>query len=92
MSSALIDRLGGSAISLAVELFILWKIWQALKSGTVTLNFSNSNTPNPNNSLFDFSAGRADSPTLFWLMTGFLMFSAVFVGCCFIFIAAGGVH
>jgi hypothetical protein len=91
MSSILIDRLGGSALTLAIELFLIWKIWSSLRKGVVEINFDRSNNIN-NNSILDITASRASLPTLYWVMVGLLVVSAVFVGAVFIFIAAGGVH
>ncbi len=80
------DRLGGTAISGAIELFLVIKIWRALRRGTVSVTFGDRQ---PGDSYTHLKAHRDELPVFYWLLVGVLVLGALVVA-GIVWIIAGG--
>jgi hypothetical protein len=81
-----IDRLGGTAISGAIELFLLVKIWRALSRGTVSVTFGNRT---PSDSFLHLKAHRNELPVFYWILLAVLVLGAIVVAAIVAIIAGG---
>jgi hypothetical protein len=80
------DRFAGTAITGAVELFLILKILRSLRRGTVSVTFGNQA---PSDSFLRLKAAREELPVFYWILVVFLMLAALLVG-GIVAVVAGG--
>jgi hypothetical protein len=81
-----IDRLGGTALTSVIELFLLWKIWKSLRRGSVSVTFGDKM---PGESYLYLAAERETLPVYYWLLVALLVLFAIAVGGAIGLIAGG---
>lgn len=88
MASANMERLLGGGLTFVLTAYLIWKIWHSIRSGVVHISLSS----NPQNTLLDISAERASLPTIYWILVGSLVLSALVVGTVFLMLVGGVIH
>jgi hypothetical protein len=83
------DRVIGSAIGLAIEIYLVWKIWTALRRAVVTIEIGQSSIDGFH---LKITAERATLPGLYWSMLAILALAALAVGSIVVLIVSGGIH
>jgi hypothetical protein len=80
------DRLGGTALTGAMLLFLLWKIWRLLRRGAVSVTFGDRT---PGESFLNLVADRETLPVFYWVLVSVLVLAAVALGGVVALIAGG---
>jgi hypothetical protein len=80
------DRLVGTAITGAIELLLVFKIWRSLQRGTVSVTFGDRV---PVDSFLHLKAHRDELPVFYWILVGLLVLGAALVAGIVALVAGG---